>query len=72
MIATFRHRLAVAQQLATDERQVLILDDVLVNTAPVRQDRILGAQAGRLQILISTCHPDRYCGIGRSVIINPN
>jgi hypothetical protein len=36
-----------------------ILDDVLVNTDPVRQERILdvlGAQAARLQILIPTCH----------------
>lgn len=60
-------RLAVAQELATDEPQVLILDDVLVNTDPIRQDRILdvlGAQTDRLQILILTCHPDRYRGVG--------
>lgn len=60
-------RLAVAQELATEEPQVLILDDVLVNTDPVRQERILdvlGAQAERLQILILTCHPDRYRGVG--------
>lgn len=65
-------RLAVAQELATDEPQVLILDDVLVNTDPVRQDRILdvlGAQAGRLQILILTCHPDRYRGLGQPITI---
>jgi uncharacterized protein YhaN len=63
-------RLAVAQELATDEPQVLILDDVLVNTDPVRQDRILdvlGAQAARLQILILTCHPDRYRGVGGQI-----
>ncbi|OJU97785.1 MAG: hypothetical protein BGO12_04320 [Verrucomicrobia bacterium 61-8] len=61
-------RLAVAQELATDEPQVLILDDILVNTDPIRQERILdvlGTQAERLQILILTCHPDRYRGIGR-------
>lgn len=66
-------RLAVAQELATDEPQVLILDDVLVNTDPVRQDRVLdvlGAQAARLQILILTCHPDRYRGIGISIRLN--
>ncbi len=65
-------RLAVAQELATDEPQVLILDDVLVNTDPVRQDRVLdvlGAQAARLQILILTCHPDRYRGVGQPVVI---
>lgn len=65
-------RFAVAQELATDEPQVLILDDVLVNTDPVRQDRILdvlGAQADRLQILILTCHPDRYRGVGQPIAI---
>jgi DNA repair exonuclease SbcCD ATPase subunit len=64
-------RLAVAQELAADEPQVLILDDVLVNTDPVRQDRVLdvlGAQAARLQILILTCHPDRYRGVGHPVL----
>src|SRR5690606_25454249 len=65
-------RLAVAQELATEEPQVLILDDVLVNTDPVRQDRILDVldtQAERLQILILTCHPDRYRGIGEAVTL---
>jgi len=68
-------RLAVAQELATDEPQVLILDDVLVNTDPVRQDRILdvlGTQAARLQILILTCHPDRYRGVGNQIKIEGN
>lgn len=66
-------RLAVAQELATEEPQVLILDDVLVNTDPVRQERILdvlGTQADRLQILILTCHPDRYRGIGQPISLN--
>jgi dTDP-4-dehydrorhamnose reductase len=65
-------RLAVAQELATDEPQVLILDDVLVNTDPFRQERILdvlGAQAERLQILILTCHPDRYRGVGQPLAL---
>jgi chromosome segregation ATPase len=66
-------RLAVAQELAIDEPQVLILDDVLVNTDPVRQDRILdvlGAQTDRLQILILTCHPDRYRGVGQPITLS--
>jgi exonuclease SbcC len=65
-------RLAVAQELSTDEPQVLILDDVLVNTDPVRQERILdvlGTQASRLQILILTCHPDRYRGVGQPITL---
>lgn len=60
-------RLAVAQELATDEPQVLILDDVLVNTDAVRQERVLdllGTCLDRIQILILTCHPDRYRGAG--------
>lgn len=63
-------RLAVAQELATDEPQSLILDDVLVNTDPVRQERVLdllGTLSGGLQILILTCHPDRYRGIGQVI-----
>ena len=60
----------VAQELAGDEGQVLILDDVLVNTDPVRQERILdvlGTLAERIQLLILTCHPDRYRGVGEPV-----
>jgi hypothetical protein len=63
-------RIAVAQELATEEPQVLILDDVLVNTDAVRQERILdllGSLAGPLQVLILTCHPDRYRGVGVSL-----
>lgn len=65
-------RLAVAQELATEEPQVLILDDVLVNTDQIRQERILDvlvAQAERLQILILTCHPDRYRGTGNPLFL---
>ncbi len=65
-------RLAVAQELSAAEPQVLILDDVLVNTDPVRQERVLdvlGTHAARLQILILTCHPDRYRGIGQPIVI---
>ncbi|HEX8372701.1 MAG TPA: hypothetical protein VF585_07975 [Chthoniobacterales bacterium] len=63
-------RLSVAQELATDEPQILILDDVLVNTDTVRQERILdllGSLGSSLQILILTCHPDRYRGLGYPV-----
>lgn len=63
-------RIAVAQELASDEPQVLILDDVLVNTDSMRQERILdvlSSLSGQLQIIILTCHPDRYCGVGHSL-----
>ncbi len=68
-------RLAVAQELAADEPQVLILDDVLVNTDPIRQERILdllGTLSTNLQTLILTCHPDRYRGVGEAVRLDRN
>jgi len=67
-------RLAVAQELVSDEPQVLILDDVLVNTDPVRQERVLdllSSLSANLQILILTCHPDRYRGVGYMVELMP-
>lgn len=63
-------RLSVASELASEEPQALILDDVLVNTDPVRQERILdklNSASDALQILILTCHPDRYRGIGTAI-----
>lgn len=63
-------RLAVARRLSEDEPQLLILDDVLVNTDPARQRRVLETlenAAARLQILVLTCHPDRYRGVGTAV-----
>ncbi len=66
-------RLAVAEELIAvgSGPQSLILDDVLVNTDAVRQKRVLdvlaGAAAGGLQILVCTCHPDRYRGVGEVV-----
>jgi exonuclease SbcC len=66
-------RIAVAQELAVTEPQVLILDDVLVNTDPVRQERVLetlAAVASRLQVIILTCHPDRYRGVGSSLALS--
>jgi uncharacterized protein YhaN len=63
-------RIAVAQELASDEPQVLILDDVLVNTDAVRQERVLDVLtnlSARLQIIILTCHADRYRGTGTAL-----
>lgn len=63
-------RIAVAQELSTDEAHTLILDDVLVNTDSVRHERVLdmlGGLSQDLQILILTCHPERYRGIGETL-----
>jgi uncharacterized protein YhaN len=59
-------RLALADLLAKGERQLVVLDDVLVATDSgrlARVMRILEEAAQRLQLLILTCHPERYLGL---------
>ena len=59
-------RLALADVLAKDERQLVVLDDVLVATDAGRLAsviRILEEAGQRLQVLILTCHPERYLGL---------
>jgi DNA repair exonuclease SbcCD ATPase subunit len=61
---------AVAMKLADTEPHVLILDDALVNTDGVRQDRVLQyleTLADRLQVIVLTCHGERYRGVGRKI-----
>lgn len=56
-------RLALATELARAGKQVVILDDVLTATDSHRMHRIneiISDCAGRLQILIFTCHPERF------------
>jgi len=56
-------RLALADVLARDERQLAVLDDVLTFTDAGRLARvmtILEEAAQHLQLLILTCHPERY------------
>ena len=65
-------RLSVAAELSEEEPQTLILDDVLVNTDRQRQDRLiqlLESLSGKTQIIILTCHPDWYRGVGRMLTI---
>ena len=59
-------RLALADLLAGNGRQLVVLDDVLTATDAGRFARILTVldeYAQRLQILILTCHPERYSGL---------
>ncbi len=59
-------RLALAEVLARDRRQLVVLDDVLTATDTGRFGRILRIlqeMAARLQIVILTCHPERYAGL---------
>ena len=68
-------RLAIAEELMAGGggAQSLILDDVLVNTDVARQERVLSllgdATARGLQILVCTCHPDRYRGAGEIITL---
>lgn len=59
-------RLALAQVLSREERQLVVLDDVLTATDTgrlARALRILEEAAECLQIVILTCHPERYRGM---------
>lgn len=59
-------RLALADALCKEERQLVVLDDVLTATDTGRLVRILtilGEESERLQIIVLTCHPERYRGI---------
>ena len=59
-------RLALGQVLAKEERQLVVLDDVLNATDTGRLARVLTLLeecADRLQIVILTCHPERYRGL---------
>ena len=62
-------RLALAEMLARDERQLVVLDDILAYTDTGRFARVLNVieeAAQKLQILILTCHPERYRGLEHS------
>lgn len=59
-------RLALAEVLASEDRQLIVWDDVLVATDMGRMTRVLKLieeAADRLQIVILTCHPERYKGL---------
>jgi uncharacterized protein YhaN len=56
-------RLALGEVLARKERQLVVLDDVLNATDTARLARmltLLEEASERLQIVILTCHPERY------------
>ena len=59
-------RLALAEVLSSKERQLVVMDDVLTATDAGRLARVLRVleeKAQRMQILILTCHPERYRGL---------
>jgi uncharacterized protein YhaN len=59
-------RLALAAELCREERQFLVLDDVLTFTDNERLRRIhalLERLSERMQIFVLTCHPERFLGM---------
>jgi uncharacterized protein YhaN len=59
----FAVRLALAEMLAQAEPQLVVFDDVLLSTDDERLGRMLAlleAARPHLQVLILTCHPERY------------
>ncbi len=66
-------RLALAEVLAKEERQLVVFDDVLTATDTARLARImtiLEEEAQKLQVLILTCHPERYGGLSGANFID--
>jgi len=62
----FAVRLALANVLFKDERQPFVLDDVFTFTDTARLARllkILEEATEKFQILVFTCHPERYGGL---------
>jgi uncharacterized protein YhaN len=59
-------RLALAEVLAKEDRQMVVLDDVMTYTDAGRMARglaVLEEEAQHLQIIVLTCHPERYRGL---------
>jgi hypothetical protein len=59
----FAVRLALAEVLAREERPMVVLDDVFVATDRVRFGRVLDVlveASQRMQVVVLTCHPERY------------
>jgi len=69
----FATRLALAEVVAGAERNLIVLDDVLMATDAGRLARIMTVieeTAQRMQVLILTCHPERYSSLIGANIIN--
>ena len=56
-------RLALAENLTRSEKHMIVLDDVLLSTDDSRLALILNylqRSQDRMQVVILTCHPERY------------
>lgn len=66
-------RLALAEVLAKEERQLVVFDDVLLATDAGRLARVMSVleeAAQRLQVLILTCHPERYRALSDATFLD--
>ncbi len=66
-------RLALGQVLAASERQLVVLDDVLNATDTGRLSRMLDLleeASDRLQIVILTCHQERYRALNQAAFFD--
>jgi uncharacterized protein YhaN len=66
-------RLALADVLYRKQRDLVVLDDALTYTDSGRFARVLGIldeAAVRFQILVLTCHPERYTGLSGACFID--
>lgn len=66
-------RLALAEVLAKEERQLMVWDDLLLSTDMTRLAKVLTLMeeaADRLQLVIITCHPEKYRGLSRAHFID--
>lgn len=68
-------RLAIATILSQGEKNLVVLDDRLVNADPVKLQRmltIIEEVSKRCQVVISTCEDSRYLGLADNVIRLPS
>ncbi len=66
-------RLALADVLTEDEPHLVVLDDVLLATDGARLERILELieeRRRRMQLLILTCHPERFAALADARLIS--
>jgi energy-coupling factor transporter ATP-binding protein EcfA2 len=69
----FAVRLALAEVLAREERPMVVLDDVFVATDRARFARVLEVlvdASARMQVVVLTCHPERYESLGAAARID--
>ena len=66
-------RLALAEVLSKEEKQLVVFDDILTATDTGRLARILNIleeATQQLQIIILTCHPERYSGMEETLFFD--